>query len=80
MATKKPYSVPESENREYDDLLVEAVRGCMSPRAVAAVAAWLQPARTKDQDVNRQIDWLREKLIDMLGVKEFNDLCDELGL
>jgi len=60
--------------------LFEHLREQFSPEAVAAIAAWLQPASTNNPEVDRQIQWLIDKIIEMLGADQYNALCDDLGL
>ncbi len=63
------------------DVLADALRETLSPQAIAGIVAYLQPARTNDPDVNRQIDWFRQKLVETVGGEnELNRLCDEIGL
>ena len=75
-------TVPEKEDT---DVLAEALKDNLSPHAVAAIAAYLQAAiGTNDPDVDKEVNWFREKLVDILcGRKDeqaFNRLCEELGL
>ena len=60
--------------------LFDHIREQFSPEAVAAIAAWLQPASTNNPEVDRQMQWLIDKLIEMLGTEQYNALCDDLGL
>jgi len=60
--------------------LVDALRELLSPEAVGAIVAWLQPATTKNAQVNIEIEWFRDTLLEMLGVDEFNRICEEVGL
>jgi hypothetical protein len=60
--------------------LFEHIREQFSPEAVAAIAAWLQPASTNNPDVDRQIQWFIDQLIEMLGTDQYNALCDKLRL
>ncbi|MBI1373719.1 MAG: hypothetical protein GC159_13415 [Phycisphaera sp.] len=60
--------------------LFEHIREQFSPEAVAAIAAWLQPASTNNPAVDRQLQWFIEQLIEMLGTDQYNALCEELGL
>ncbi len=61
--------------------LVDALRESLSPEAVAAIASWLQPARTNDENVDREIRWLAEQLAQALGGwDQQNRLAEELGL
>lgn len=61
--------------------LVDALRDNLSPEAVAAIASWLQPARTNDQNVDREVRWFAEQLAQALGGwDQQNRLAEELGL
>ncbi len=71
-------SIPEDPTPE--DVLYDALRDNLSPQAVAAIAASLQTARVDNDDVQRQVDWFREMLVEMLGEGQFDHLLDELGL
>jgi len=63
------------------ELLVDAIRDSLSPQAVAAIAAFLQPARTRSDDVDKQIRWFADLLTEAIGGSDtMNDLCDEVGL
>ncbi len=73
-------TVPESENREWPELLVEAVRETISPKAVVSIVAHLQAASTKDVAVDAQIAWFANSLRTMVDADEFDRLGDELGL
>jgi len=76
---KRRVTVPEDPAPE--DILADALRETLSPRAVAAIAAYLQPARTNDPDTNRQIAWFRRMLVETVGGDDtLNRLCDEAGL
>ena len=74
-------TVPESDNREWPELLAEAIRETLSPEAVAAIVAYLQPAKTNDESVNRELGWFALELVDLLGgYDEQSQLAEELGL
>jgi hypothetical protein len=61
--------------------LIDALRENLSPEAVAAIASWLQPARTNDQNVDREVRWFAEQLAQALGGwDQQNRLAEELGL
>ncbi|QNN21813.1 hypothetical protein HED60_05840 [Planctomycetales bacterium ZRK34] len=60
--------------------LFEHIHEQFSPEAVAAIAAWLQPARTNNPEVDRQVQWFIDRLVEMLGTDQYNALCEELGL
>ena len=53
------------------DALLDAIRENFSPQAVAAIAAHLRAAFTRDDEVNRQIQWLTEQLTNLLGSRQF---------
>lgn len=91
MATTK-----RSENVTYSgtatDCLLAAMQDTMAPDTVAVIAHCLRRASesladARDIDhgpdvdrVRREIDWLRETLIDLLGPGEYEYLLGELGL
>jgi len=63
------------------DVLQDVLRSHLSPHAVAAIVAYLQPARTSNPDVDRQLRWLADRLTDLVGGPEQLDrLADELAL
>ncbi len=63
------------------DALANAIRDSISPEAVAAIVAYLQPAQTNDPEVDRQVQWFAERLIETLGGPEQQSrLAEELGL
>ena len=64
-----------------EDDLFGAIRENLSPQAVAAIVAYLQPATTKNDAVNRQLRWFTERLTELVGgPNALNRLTDELGL
>jgi hypothetical protein len=72
-------TVPEDPKPE--ELLIDALRENLSPEAVAAIASWLQPASTNDQNVDREIRWFAEQLAQTLGGwDQQSRLAEELGL
>ena len=76
---KRRVTVPEDPKPE--DLLTDALRENLSPHAVAAIAAYLQPVRTTDPQVDRQVRWFAELLAKAVGGEdELNRLCEEVGL
>ncbi len=69
----------KNPRRETD--LAAAIRENLSPQAVAAIVAYLQPVATRDLKVNQQVAWFGEQLVDALGGHEqVGRLMDELGL
>ena len=77
-ATRDDAKTPDDPTPE--DVLYDALRDNLSPQAVATIAASLQTARVDNDDVQRQVDWFREMLVEMLGEGEFDRLADEVGL
>ena len=76
---KRRVTVPQAHSPE--DLLTDALRENLSPHAVAAIAAYLQPVHTMDPEVVRQVRWFAELLIRAVGGQdELNRLCEEVGL
>ncbi len=72
-------TVPDDPRPE--EMLVDALRDNLSPEAVAAIASWLQPARTNDENVDREVRWFAEQLAQALGGwDQQNRLAEELGL
>ena len=71
-------TVPENPTPE--DLLMDAIRENFSPEAVAAMAAYLQAANTKNRRVNQQLTWFAGELVKMLGATGYGRLLEEVGL
>jgi len=64
-----------------EQVLFDALQDNLSPQAVAAVVAYLQPAQTDNTEVNRQLRWLADRLTELVGgPDELARLTDELGL
>jgi len=64
-----------------EQVLFDALKDNLSPHAVAAVVAYLQPAQTNNPEVDRQLRWLADWLTDLVGGPDALDrLTDELGL
>jgi hypothetical protein len=69
------------EDPEPEELLVDALRENLSPHAVAAIVAYLQPARTNNPDVDHQVQWFADQLVELVGGSEHQArLAEELGL
>ncbi len=63
------------------EVLRDVLRDTLSPHAVAAIAAYLQPVRTMDAEVVRQVRWFADLLAKVVGGEEkLNRLCEEVGL
>jgi len=77
----KKHRVTVPEDPKPEDLLTDALRENLSPHAVAAIAAYLQPVRTMDPEVVRQVRWFAELLTELVGGEdELNRLYEEVGL
>jgi len=64
-----------------EDVLIDAVRDDLSPRAVATIVSFLQPVRTDDQDVEDEVRWFAERLVEAVGGYEAQSrLAEEVGL
>lgn len=44
--------------------LATAIRDNLSPQAVAAIVAYLQPVSTRDPQVNGEVAWFSEQLVE----------------
>ena len=72
-------TVPDDPKLE--DILADALRECLSPHTLAAIAAYLQPVRTMDAELVRQVRWFATLLTTVVGGEDqLNRLCDEVGL
>ena len=59
----------------------EAIRDALSPEAVALAASYLLGARCDDEEVNMEVRWFAEQLIELLGGDEaFSQTCKGIGL
>ena len=59
----------------------QAIRDALSPEAVALAASELLLARCDNEDVDLEVRWLAEQLIDLLGGDEaFSQTCKGIGL
>ena len=66
---------------EQTAVLRDVLSDALSPQAVAAIVACLQPAKTKDSAVNRQLRWFAERLTELVGGPEQQGrLAEEVGL
>ena len=68
------------ENPIGDEILFDAIKDNFSPQAVAAMAAYLQAANTKNREVNRQLAWFAKELVKLVGAKSYGQLLEEVGL
>ena len=59
----------------------DAIRDALSPEAVALAASELLLARCDDEEVDLEVRWFAEQLIDLLGGQEaFSQTCKSIGL
>ena len=59
----------------------ENIRDALSPDAVGLAASYLLTARCDDEDVNMEVRWFAEQLIELLGGnEEFSHICKGIGL
>jgi len=80
MAKQKKH-VMVAYSGEAKEVLLDVLKDNLSPEAVAVIAAYLQPARCGDEQVDRQVQWFAEQLVEALGGDDaFSRVCDELGL
>ena len=68
------------ENPISDETLFDAIKDNFSPEAVAAMAAYLQAANTKNRRVNQQLTWFAGELVKMLGATGYDRLLADVGL
>jgi len=63
------------------EVLKDVLRDNLSPPAVAAIVAYLQPAKTKDKAVNHELRWFAERLTELVGgLEQQGRLAEEVGL
>jgi hypothetical protein len=80
-ALQAAYDAGRADATPGSTALVDARRENLSPEAVAAIASWLQPARTNDENVDREVRWFTEQLAQALGGwDQQSRLAEELGL
>ena len=64
-----------------ENILIDTLKDNLSPEAIAVIAAYLQPARCDDEQVDRQVRWFVAQLVEALGKDDaFNRICEKLGL
>ena len=72
-------TVPEDPKPE--DVLLDALRDSLSPQAIATIVAFLQPVRTNAPEVDEQVGWFAERLVEAVGGYEAQSrLAEEVGL
>lgn len=79
MATAAKKTSPENK-------LLAAFRENMTPESIAMLISMIQPVgnyRNGDkanEDAINQVQWLSDKLLEMIGVHNFNDMASEIGI
>lgn len=64
----------------------DALRDNLSPEAVAALIALLQPAgnyrngKPENESAINQVVWFHDVLLELIGVEGFNELIEDIGL
>jgi hypothetical protein len=71
-------TVPDDPKPE--EMLIDAIRDNLSPQAVAAIVACLQPVNTNDPAVTREVQWFASQLVVAVGSEQINQLLDEIGV
>ena len=73
-------TVPEASD---EDVLGDALKDHLSPEAVAALANAVRVhvnGRRNNREVRRQLDWLANRLVEIVGGEEaYHDLLKEAG-
>lgn len=73
--------MPTTTTPHRDDAeLFDHLREQLSPEAIVGIAAWLQPATTDNAEVNREIAWFQDQLVQMVGTTPYNRIAEDLGL
>ena len=63
-----------------DKVVQDVMQDVLSTQAVVAIAAHLFAASTKNESVNKEIRWLADQLVSVVGTDQYNALCEEVGL
>lgn len=86
-ANKKLLRLGKHEKRDEEmtmsktNPMQEVIRDALSPEAVALAASELLLARCDDEEVDLEVRWFAEQLIDLLGGDEaFSQTCKGIGL
>jgi len=66
---------------EQNAVLKDVLSDALSPQAVAAIVAYLQPAKTKDKAVNHELEWFASRLTELVGGPKMQGrLAEEVAL
>jgi len=77
-----PAAEPPAEDDDDTERFAQAVQDCISPEAVAVIAAKLQNVeRIDDPCVNSQVEWFAEAMAAMVGgIEEAQDTARQYGI
>lgn len=89
-ANRKPvtpaHEQPKMSGAVDQEAFEKVIRDNLSPEGVVAIIALLQPAgnyrngQPENERAINQVNWFRDTLLEMLGVEEFNQVINEIGL
>jgi len=66
---------------EPKEVVRDVLKDNLSPEALAVIAAYLQPARCEREQVDSQVRWFADQVVEGLGGDDALDrLCEGLGL
>ena len=71
-------TIPEDDNPM--DVLIDALKDNFSPGAIATMASALHGIETNNGSVNMEVLYMRDVLIQILGMDEYNKFLNALGL
>lgn len=72
-------AVPQAPKPE--EVMVDAIRECLSPEAIATIIAYLQPVNVDDAKAQRQVEMFSDRLTEAVGGSDrFNRLMERVGL
>jgi hypothetical protein len=78
---KTRVTIPDRQEPDPTQVMLDAIKDCLTPEAVAAVVSCLRINRTNNKDVDGQVHWFAEELTKALGGhEEQSRLAEELGL
>ena len=64
-----------------NSVLQRCIQDALSPEAVALAASYLLTARCDDEEVDLEVRWFAEQLIELLGGDEvFSQTCKGIGI
>ncbi len=84
MSPPKPTQHEQMSGAVDQQTFEDVIRANLSPQAITAIIALLHLADNYRKPENRsaidQVNWLRDTLLEMLGVEQYNALLDQIGL